>query len=328
MVQKQTTCDWADLPVIMAVARAGTLRAAARALGVSHSTVLRRLEAAEAALGTALFTRRPDGRHDLTPSGQDAFDTAEQLEELVGGMERRIGGRDLELAGPLHVTMPATMLPSLWPDLAAFADRYPRIELAVSGGFGIADLAHREADVALRIIGEPAPELVGRKLATVAVGIYGSNAYLATLRPRARLDEHAFIGWSLPNMVFARWIAGNVPAAQIRCRVSSDAQLEAAVSAGVGVSLMPCMLGDSHADWRRVRLVDEIAAPLWILTHRDLRATVRMRAFRDYLAEAVLARRALIEGRRPVARAPRGTGPGHGTRPGRGTGPGHNTRPG
>src|SRR5688572_831394 len=119
MVQKSTTCDWADLPVIVAVARAGTLRGAARALGVSHSTVLRRLEAAERALGTELFVRRPGGRHDLTPSGQDAFDTAEHLEELIGGMERRILGRDLELAGPVQVTMPSTMLPALWPDLAA-----------------------------------------------------------------------------------------------------------------------------------------------------------------------------------------------------------------
>src|SRR5262245_10356663 len=144
MVQKQTRCDWADLPVVAAVARSGTLRGAARAIGVSHSTVLRRLTAAEVALGSALFVRRPDGLHELTPSGQDVFDTAEHLEELVTGMERRVQGRDLQLAGALHVTMPAMFLPVLWPDLATFADRYPQVDLSVTAGFVYADLAQRE----------------------------------------------------------------------------------------------------------------------------------------------------------------------------------------
>src|ERR1043165_10140820 len=89
MVQKQTISDWADLPVVLAVARAGTLRGAAKLLGVSHSTVLRRLEGAEESLGTELFVRRPDGRHELTPAGQDAFDTSEQLEELGARCEEQ-----------------------------------------------------------------------------------------------------------------------------------------------------------------------------------------------------------------------------------------------
>jgi DNA-binding transcriptional LysR family regulator len=300
MVQKQTTCDWGDFPVIAAIARAGTLRGAARVLGVSHSTVLRRLEAAETTLGTELFVRRPNGQHDLTPSGQDAFDTAEHLEELVTGMERRIQGRDLELAGSVQVTMPAMMLPALWPDLAAFSDRYPQIDLSVTGGFTYADLAQREADVAIRLVDQPAPDLVGRKLATAVCGVYASKAYLATAPKRARLDEHAWIGWANPNMAFARWMQKTVPAARIRCRISADTQLEAAVSAGVGVSIMMCALGDSHPDWQRIKLVRELATPLWLLSHRDLRATVRMRAFRDYLAEVLIAKRALIEGRRPL----------------------------
>lgn len=300
MVRKQTTTNWGDLPVVAAVARAGSLRGAARALGVSHSTVLRRLEAAEAALGAALFVRRPDGEHELTASGQDAFDTAEQLEELVTGMERRVQGRDLELAGPVHVTMPATLLTALWPDLAALSDRYPKIDLTVTGGFAYADLAHREADIALRLTDEPSPELVGRKLATAACGIYGSRKYLETLSRRRRLDEHSFIGWSQPSLTFSRWISEHVPTARIRCRISSDTQLEAAVEAGVGVSLMLCALGDSHPDWKRIKLVPEIAVPLWILTHRDLRATVRMRACRDYISDVMIAKRDLVEGRRPV----------------------------
>ena len=111
------------------------------------------------------------------------------------------------------------------------------------------------------------------------------------------------INLTLPSdslIVLRGTVREHVPAARIRCRVSSDAQLEAAVNAGVGVSLMMCTLGDSHPDWRRIKLVPDLATPLWLLTHRDLRATVRMRAFRDYLAAVLVAKRDLIEGRRPL----------------------------
>ncbi len=65
------------------------------------------------------------------------------------GMERRIQGRDIELSGPLHVTMPAPFMPVLARDLAGFAREYPAIELTVAAGQGLVDLAHRESDVAL-----------------------------------------------------------------------------------------------------------------------------------------------------------------------------------
>jgi len=305
MVQKQTTfevVDWADLPVLLAVERAGTVRAAAKALKVSHSTVLRRLEAVEASLGARLFARDPTGRYELTAAGQDAVDTARQLEDLVQVMQRRIQGRDLELKGPLHVTMPSPFMPVFAPELARFCDRYPNIELSVAAGTGMADLAYREADIALRITGAPSPELVGRRLVDVAVGIYGATSYLETRPARTPLEKHDFIGWhaSLAHMVFARWMAEHVPRARIRCRVAQDWQSRDANDARWGLGLVPCALGDSQPHWRRVRLLRELATPLWILTHRDLRATARMRACRDFLAEAVLAKADLIEGRRPV----------------------------
>jgi DNA-binding transcriptional LysR family regulator len=308
MVQKQTmtvrAVDWADLPILLAVERNGTLRAAAKALRVSHSTVLRRLEAVQASLGARLFDRDPDGRYELTAAGQDAIDTAKQLEELVQVMERRIQGRDLELKGPLHVTMPAHFMPVLAPDLTRFCDRFPRIELSVAAGQAMADLAYREADIALRITDAPSPDLVGRRLASVTVGLYGSAAYLAT-RPRAPLDKHDFIGWhaSMAHTAFGRWMATHLPRVRIRCRITTDWQAKEAIDAGWGLCLVSCALGDSQPHWRRVRLARDLSAPLWILTHRDLRATARMRACRDFLAEAVLAKADLIEGRRPVRAA-------------------------
>src|SRR3954471_5200805 len=87
---------WDDLRTALALARAGSIRKAARALGVSHSTVLRRLRALEAAVGVQLFVDKGEG-YEATPAGQDVFDTATTLDEAVTGLERRVSGQDLRL---------------------------------------------------------------------------------------------------------------------------------------------------------------------------------------------------------------------------------------
>lgn len=301
MVQKRTAVDWADLPILLAVKRHGTLRAAAKALGLSHSTVLRRLRTVETSLGSRMLERLPSGRHELTPAGHEVFETAQHLEDLVMVMERHVQGRDLELAGPLRVTMPGTFMPLLARDLGAFCDRYPKIDLTIEAGLGFANLAHRESDVALRIAAAPSPELVGRRLVTVRVGVYGSETYLATKSRGTSIARHDFIGWdpSLAHVEFARWITKHYPHARIRCRITHDSQLRDAVDSGLGVTVVPCAFGDAQPGWRRLALISDLAAPLWVLSHRDLRDTARTRALRDLLVETVLANVDLIEGRRP-----------------------------
>src|SRR6185436_1446139 len=107
---KTNHLDWEDLRSALHLARSGSVRRAARALGVSHSTVLRRLAALEATTRVRLFERKPDG-YELTPAGQDVFDTARDLEEGVAALERRVAGRDLRLSGTVRVTLPDPFLP-------------------------------------------------------------------------------------------------------------------------------------------------------------------------------------------------------------------------
>jgi len=288
--------DWDDLRVALALSRAGSLRSAARALRVSHSTVLRRVAALEDAAGVRLFERKGE-RYELTSAGHDACETAAELEEGVTALERRVQGLDLRLAGRIRVTLADPLLPAVLPLLKAFGDRYPEIELTLAVGIVYADLAQREADVALRIAAEPPPELVGRKVATVACGIYGSERYLAARAsvPVGRLD---WVGWPPDSsMTFARWMAAHVPKARIALRVETSWAIRDAVDAELGVALLPCALGDAREGWRRVKLVPDVSAPLWILTHRDLRGAARVRALRDFLFEAISRERKLYEGR-------------------------------
>src|SRR6478752_6605570 len=109
MVQKQTMLGWDDLRVALALSRSGSLRSAARALRVSHSTVLRRVAALEDAAGVRLFERKGE-RYELTSAGQDACDTAAEVEEGVTALERRVQGLDLRLAGPIRVTLADPLL--------------------------------------------------------------------------------------------------------------------------------------------------------------------------------------------------------------------------
>lgn len=137
----RTAVETSTVLITLAISRQGTLRSAAKALGVSHSTVLRRLETLETTLGAKLFQRLPSGRHQLTAAGQEVFEVAQHLGEQINVMERRIQGRDLELSGPVQVTMPATLLPVLARDLGAFTKKYANIQLTVAAGLGYADLA-------------------------------------------------------------------------------------------------------------------------------------------------------------------------------------------
>jgi DNA-binding transcriptional LysR family regulator len=127
MAQKQTRLYWDDLRVALALSRAGSVRAAARALRVSHSTVLRRMQELESAAGVRLFERQ-----ELTTAGQDVVDTARDLEDVVTALERRVEGRDLRLSGPIRVTLPDPLLPSLLPIFKRFGEKYPEIETSPS----------------------------------------------------------------------------------------------------------------------------------------------------------------------------------------------------
>lgn len=287
--------SWDDLRTALFLARAGSVRKAARELGVSHSTVLRRLAALEAAVGVELFVDKGEG-YETTPAGQDVFDTASAVEEAFLGLERRVRGRDTKLVGPVRVTLPDPFAALLAPIFAELAREQPGIEVTLTLASDFVDLAHRAADVAIRVADAPPPDLVGHRVGQAASGIYGSEAYLRG-RSTRDLASLAWVDWEQGSeRVFARWVRANVPAARIALRVDTGWAFRDAIDAGAGVGLVPCALGELVPGWQRVRRVAELTSSLWVLTHRDLRTTARVRVVRDFVVEALLKRRALLEG--------------------------------
>ncbi|MCC7310257.1 MAG: LysR family transcriptional regulator, partial [Sulfuritalea sp.] len=175
--------DWDDLRYALAIGTAGSLAGAARTLGVNHTTVLRRLDALEAQLGTRLFDRKRGG-YQPTEAGLALVEQARHMATRADEVERQVLGRDRELTGVLRVTTAFVLMDHLLPQpLADFARAYPGIEVEVIENAFLVDLSsrhadpeqnwtRREADVALRLSENVAEHLVGRQLGMTQCRVY------------------------------------------------------------------------------------------------------------------------------------------------------------
>lgn len=290
--------EWDDLRYVLAVAEAGSLAGAARELRVNHSTVLRRIAAFEQKLGLRLFERLPTG-YVLTAGGEELVAAARSISGTVTELERRIAGQDLRLSGTLRITAPDTLMGSILPDiLAEFGEAHPGIALEVAVSNLMFNLTKRDADVALRAADNPPATLVGRRIGKIAFAIYAAPAYLAR-HDHADLAEHRWVGPddTLAGTSVARWMQSKLPKSEIVLRADSLLAMQHAAVAGLGLVALPCYLGDSVPALSCVRRpMPEMETALWILTHEDLRAAARVRAFTDFAYGAFRKRRALLEG--------------------------------
>jgi len=162
---------WDDLPVFLAIARSGSLSGAALAMSSTASTAHRRLGQLERSLGTQLFDRHPTGM-TLTAAGEALLPLAEGVEGDVIDLVRAVAGRDQSPVGRVHLTAPDTLVDLLVRPLADFRVAFPQVQLEVSLADRYFDLSRREADVAVRPSPDPPQDAVGRRVATVAWGLY------------------------------------------------------------------------------------------------------------------------------------------------------------
>lgn len=298
--------DWDDLRTFLAVARAGSLTEAARSLGVSYSTVSRRLAALEEGLGARVFDRDPSG-YAPTPVGAEMLESARRMEAEFEALSRRVRGSDARLSGRVRVATADALATAFMPELAGFSRRYPDIEVDLISTPEPAELAMRDAEVALVVTDRPPPNLVGRRLAKLPSALYAAPSYLAHHAKGLAPDAHVWVGWEdgMSHIPGARWMREQVPHARIACRVSTGTALRAAVQAGVGVAHLLCFLADDDPGLVRLAPPEPVLETgLWLLTHEDLRATGRVRVFLDFMAEAVgRHRRRLAAGHAPERRA-------------------------
>ena len=276
--------DWGDLRYILTVARAGTLAAAARRVGVNQTTVARRLAAAERALRTRLFERR-DGLMHPTRAGEAAIALAARVEEDVRALEHGIGGADRVAAGNVRVTaVPILANRLLIPAVRGLLRRYPQLRVELIAESRNLSLTRGEADIALRLGRPESGNALARRIGRLDYAVYG---------PRARAGDVAWISYEegSSHLPQARFIAAQEE--EIAPLAVNDAEgLVAAVRAGLGKSLLPCFVGDRAPGLRRLGRGVAFSRDVWLLVHRDLRTQARIVAVIDWLMELMPACRA------------------------------------
>ena len=281
--------DWDDLKVLLALSRKGSARGAAQELGVSNSTVTRRLDDMEHQLHTRLFDRTPDG-YRLTGAGEQVLPTAEHVEELVLAAERQISGGDQELEGEIRLTLPPVgRMGFLLRHLAKFAEDYPRIQLSLMASNDALDLSRREADIAIRVMRadvHPPENLIGRRMAAISASSYVHRDLLDPDDPED-VSGLSWIGKS-PEGQAEDWLElTNHRENPVRHAIMDISLVVEAVRSKMGMAFIPCF-----AVYRDPELVRVPGAPvvhhsdMWVLTHKDLRLSARMRVLREIIAEA------------------------------------------
>jgi DNA-binding transcriptional LysR family regulator len=280
--------DWSDVRVFLAIARSGTLGAAARLTGQTQPTMGRRLRALEAAVGHELFQRTSDG-FVLTGEGAAVLSYAERMEEEALGFSRALAGKEQQLSGLLRVSSSDWFgIHVLTPVFARFLDRHRQVSLELVTDARRYNLARREADLVFRITPFDEPDVIQRKLMHIDYALYGPADCVAP-------DAGDGAGQTLVSMDSAfdalpdvTWLKRMLPKARVAFGSNNRGAQARMCAEGGGFAVLPCPLGDTTPGLRRIDLGE--APPgrdVWLGYHRDLRRLGRLRALLDVTIEAL-----------------------------------------
>ncbi|WP_420139107.1 LysR family transcriptional regulator [Sphingomonas sp.] len=284
--------DWDDLRLFLAVARGGTLTAAAGDLGLSQPTAGRKLRRLEEASGYPLFQRSAAGFR-LTDEGETMFLHAERMEEEALALARQFAGSEDRVQGQLRLSASEWFCRLiLAPRVAAFTLDHPLVTVELLADSRIVDLHRREADLVFRLPRFEEPEVVQRKYTHIRYALFASSFYLE----RRGVPETASAGEghhlimmdaALESQPDVPWLRSRLPQARVSVRSNSRDVQAVACLQGAGIAVLPQILGDSLGLVR----VDLGEAPpgrdIRLGYHADLRRLRRLRALVDHLCAGI-----------------------------------------
>ncbi len=289
--------DWDDLRVLLALARTGSLGAAARQLKVDPTTVARRLGGLEDSLGVRLVVRNPDGIR-LTPEGERAVAAAGRMEEALGDLRRRLESSGE--TGVVRMTSTDSFAQFLARFLPGLASSHPGLHVESISANASLDLVRGEADLAVRFARPRQDGVVGRRIGTIGWSLYGSDAYLERKGPvrLGALAGHDVLAYddSIAAVPGAAWIREHAGDAHVVMRGNSPRALAEAVAAGLGISVLPCFIAVGNPLLRRLDPAVLGTSEIWIAVHEGLKDVPRVRAVIDFVSALVQREGALLAG--------------------------------
>ncbi|WP_439531371.1 LysR family transcriptional regulator [Marinobacter adhaerens] len=283
--------DWDYLRYIRALAIGGTLAKAGELLGVHQTTVLRRLDQMEESMGVQFFERSRDGLQ-LTPVGETAFREADRLAIEMENLERKLVGQDSAPVGKVRLAAEDAMMSALLsPILAELVREFPDIELETLTDNDVANLSHREADLTLRPENKPQATLEGERIASIESAVYGSARYCRRHREMDVENRPEGCLWIIPDETFSHLATGRWYRKQLKnvtsfIRCNSLQSMHALAKAGAGLAVLPCYLGESTRELRRLSdPLEGESVDLWLHVNQDTQQMARVRIVMEYLVE-------------------------------------------
>lgn len=249
--QKRTDIDWQDVRIFVALARHGSLSAAARMLAVNHATIARRLHSLEQSLGEKLVERRPEG-YVLTPAGTHALEAATDMEQAAQILGR--GMTDGAPSGLVRINAsPGLSSGFLVSRLPALATRYPKLDIDLAPALRSISLERHEADIAIRFDRPKDGDFIARKVATVGYGFYGTEDACLSVENGS---DPVLIGFNEAdaNLSASTWMTRHFPRARVAFRAKDQFLQAIAARSGIGLALIPHYIGRSDPELRRCDL--------------------------------------------------------------------------
>jgi len=288
---KMQTANWDDLRYVLAISRGRTLAAAARLLGVDSTTVARRLSAVQETLGTRLYQRLADGTLRLTTPGERAVLHAERIERELAALGTALAGVGSAISGTVRVTsVPIIVNHILVPAARTLLKRHPGLQLELVADARDLSLTRREADLALRLA---RPKTGGTRVIARRVGALRYDVYASARHSGRDARNLPWISYddAMTHLPQARWIAAtadrnNEEIAAVHVN-DSEGMLEAVI-AGLGRSLLPCVVADGDMRLRKLgarRSPPVLTRELWLLAHSELRRLGRIEAVVDWIEQ-------------------------------------------
>lgn len=280
--------DWNDLKYVLAVADHGSLNAAAKYLGVNHSTVYRRIQNLEDHLGVKLVLPSKQG-YELSEEGELVLTHTKVMAAEADAIELKVGGQSLELSGRIRITAPGSIATdTLPPLLKEFQLQYPQIIFEILETSNQLDLTRREADIAIRGTAKPPEHLIGKMIGSAGWGIYARTDLANTLKGLSleELKKQDWIGASSSITSFpARWMRKNIPQDKWKIITNSTAGALKACQAGLGITVLPGNSNDMAQITQLISLDEVEKHGLWILMPKELKNSAKVSTLYRFLSK-------------------------------------------
>jgi len=294
--------NWNDVKYFLAIARGGTLSAAAQQLSVNQTTVTRRIQAFEQAMSVQLF-HKENGRQVLTDMGKTVFSHAEALELNVLAISHAVSDNDAALSGIVRITAVESLINSLIiPNMPDFHTHFANVTAEFVAENDNLFIERREADIAIRLARPEEGNMIISKLGNVGFSIYRAHKD-RHLTQQADWQDLPWVTYnaSLSHIAEMKWLRENLSNLKVNMTTSSAASLASAIQSGAGVGILPCLLGDKIDGVERISGPDPLMMrEAWLILHKDLVNTPRIRQTANWLKELVAKNRYVLDGQRPA----------------------------